>query len=624
MAVAEDNFFSYGRALPDPYKSYKTVSVASKYAPSKTGGGASTTLCPSIIKALHAVCACMDGSGKGAVGVVDHRCVAEYKSSVTEEEYHIVAYDSKTGLALASVYNTGTKNKEVYIMNRNNRDGAALLMAMFPEFDKDEEFHETFQAYYVEYAANFPNLDTAAELVGILCDNVYRRIKDKSCVAHVKTKVDIAGNFLRLTGGQLDSGEYKPKKVIAGEFCIFDDPKTKSNNSRPVEVVPFSEFVGQYNFHQRTFNEQEQMQIPELPLWYIIPKQAVQICKHVKETTGTQSRMRNFLMRGPAGTGKTWCSKAIAAACSLPYMKYTCSSDTEIYDFIGQFIPIADEGTKKQAAPNMEVQALQEMGGITYENVAKMLGIPDLTYLEYDPEGAYEKLTGETRGSVSITECVRLIFEKIMGKLTEIVKTASDGGQKFTYVETDFIRAIRNGYLVEIQEPTLITRPGVMVGLNSLLEQDGTITLPNGETIKRHPDTIVVITTNATYEGCRNLNQSMVDRMNLVLDVDAPTPEEMIQRTMSYTGETDEHQVSQMVDVVNKMIKHCRANNITDGCVGMRSLIDWAVSTRITGDPYESALHTIISKATSDEGDRQELITAILEQTYLPKEQYAV
>ena len=92
------------------------------------------------------------------------------ESIIVQTKVYIVDEEGVT----RDVYNAGTKNKEVYIMNRNNRDGAALLMAMFPEFDKDEEFHETFQAYYVEYAANFPNLDTAAELVGILCDNVYR------------------------------------------------------------------------------------------------------------------------------------------------------------------------------------------------------------------------------------------------------------------------------------------------------------------------------------------------------------------------------------------------------------------------------------------------------------------
>jgi hypothetical protein len=45
----------------------------------------------------------------------------------------------------------------------------------------------------------------------------------------------------------------------------------------------------------------------------------------------------------------------------------------------------------------------------------------------------------------------------------------------------------------------------------------------------------------------------------------------------------------------------------------MRSLIDWIISSEITGDIYESAIHTIISKATADEQDREALISAVLE-----------
>lgn len=116
---------------------------------------------------------------------------------------------------------------------------------------------------------------------------------------------------------------------------------------------------------------------------------------------------------------------------------------------------------------------------------------------------------------------------------------------------------------IEIQEPSTIVQPGVLVGLNSLLEQTGSITLPTGEIIERHPDAVVVVTTNVSYEGCRGMNQSVIDRMSLVRDVEMPTPEVMVQRAMSVTGATDEYQVSQMVQVVNDLAEYCRKNSIT-------------------------------------------------------------
>jgi midasin (ATPase involved in ribosome maturation) len=209
-----------------------------------------------------------------------------------------------------------------------------------------------------------------------------------------------------------------------------------------------------------------------------------------------------------------------------------------------------------------------------------------------------------------------VVLDIVTAKVQELSKSdesTKEKGQSFRYVETDFINALRNGFVVEIQEPTTIVQPGVMVGLNSLLEQDGSITLPTGEIIKRHPDAVVVVTTNVSYEGCRGMNQSIIDRMSLVRDVELPEPEVMVQRAMSVTGATDELMVSDMVKVVNDMADYCRKNSITDGSVGMRSLIDWIVSTEITGDVYSSALQTIVSKATADEDDREALIATVLE-----------
>ena len=143
--------------------------------------------------------------------------------------------------------------------------------------------------------------------------------------------------------------------------------------------------------------------------------------------------------------------------------------------------------------------------------------------------------------------------------------------------------------------------------------------MPTGEVIRRHPDAVVVVTTNVSYEGCRGMNQSIIDRMNLVRDVDLPAPEVMVQRAMSVTGATDEYEVSEMVKVVDSMAKYCQSHGISDGNVGMRSLIDWIMSSMVTENPYESALYTIISKATSDEADRCALIENVLDPVFSPK-----
>ena len=620
MSVSINNLFNYSRSLPVPFDTMtnKKVKVASMY-----GAKTESTLCGSVIKAVHAMCRCMNGTGEGAVGQIDtNKSVAEYKSSVGPDAYHLVVFDAASGSALASVYDKNTELIEQYVAHPSQRDGAAIFFALMPFLMSDAEFDETFQEYYDQFIAGYPDMAKATESMAILCDNAYRRIKDDTCPAHINITVDKSGNLMRVSQGQLDSGSFVPTSVTAGEFTIFAKTGPAVIKKAGV-VVEHTDFVGKYPLTPgRTLSALELSLIPKLPEWYIIPPEVVDICKHAQKTTGRPMQMRNFLLRGPAGTGKTMGAKAIAAGLGLPYMKYTCSANTEIFDFTGMIFPETDAVSTGSSELDREREILKSMGGISYANVAKLLRLPDLDDMDYDPAGVYQALTGVENLAATVQDCMSVVLEKVTEKVQALSKRAENrqsSGQNYTYVETDFVKALKHGYLVEVQEPSTIIQPGVLVGLNSLLEQEGSITLPTGEIIRRHPDTVVIVTTNVSYEGCRQMNQSVVDRMSLVKDINLPEPEVMVQRAMAVTGCADEYLVSQMVQVVNDMADYCRKNSITDGACGMRSLIDWVISAEISGDPYLSAKYTVISKATADEEDREALITTILDPMFAPK-----
>lgn len=620
MSVSINNLFNYSRSLPVPFDTMtnKKVKVASMY-----GTKTESTLCGSVIKAVHAMCRCMNGTGEGAVGQIDtNKSVAEYKSSVGPDAYHLVVFDAASGSALASVYDKNTELIEQYVAHPSQRDGAAIFFALMPFLMSDAEFDETFQEYYDQFIAGYPDMAKATESMAILCDNAYRRIKDDTCPAHINITVDKSGNLMRVSQGQLDSGSFVPTSVTAGEFTIFAKTGPAVIKKAGV-VVEHTDFVGKYPLTPgRTLSALELSLIPKLPEWYIIPPEVVDICKHAQKTTGRPMQMRNFLLRGPAGTGKTMGAKAIAAGLGLPYMKYTCSANTEIFDFTGMIFPETDAVSTGSPELDREREILKSMGGISYANVAKLMRLPDLDDMDYDPAGVYQALTGVENLTATVQDCMSVVLEKVTEKVQALSKRAENrqsSGQNYAYVETDFVKALKHGYLVEVQEPSTIIQPGVLVGLNSLLEQEGSITLPTGEIIRRHPDTVVIVTTNVSYEGCRSMNQSVVDRMSLVKDIELPEPEVMVQRAMAVTGCADEYLVSQMVQVVNDMADYCRKNSITDGACGMRSLIDWVISAEISGDPYLSAKYTVISKATADEEDREALITTILDPMFAPK-----
>ena len=620
MSVSIANLFNYSRSLPPPFDTItnKKIKVASVY-----GEKTESTLCATVIKAVHAFCRCMNGSGEGAVGMVDgQKSAAEYKSAAGPDAYHLVVFDSATGNLLASVYDKNTEVIEQYTAHSSQRDGAALLFAMMPMLLSDSEFDEHLQSYNDQMNAGYTDMKQATEDMAILCDNAYRRIKDDTCPAHIPVSLDKSGNLMRVSQTQLDSGVFTPTSVIAGEFTIF--AKTgPAVISKATTVIEHSDFIGKYQLNAgRKLSALEMSLVPKLPEWYIIPVEVADICKHAQATTGKPTQMRNFLLRGPAGTGKTMGAKAIAAGLGLPYMKYTCSAGTEIFDFVGMVFPETDSVSTGDIELDRERELLKSMGGINYANVAKLMHLPDLDDMDYDPAGVYQMLTGVENPGATSQDCMGIVLDKVTEKVQALSKRGENPGgssQTYTYLETDFIKALKHGYVIEVQEPSTIMQPGVLVGLNSLLEQEGSITLPTGEIIQRHPDAVVIVTTNVSYEGCRNMNQSVVDRMSLVEDIELPAPEVMVQRAMAVTGCADEYLVSQMVQVVNDMADYCRKNSITDGSCGMRSLIDWIVSTEISGDPYVSAKYTVISKATADEEDRESLISTVLEPIFAPK-----
>ena len=321
--------FNYNRPLPEPFDklSGKKVKVSSKY-----GDGTEATLSATVIKAVHAYHKCRFRTAEGALGMIDTRSVAEYKSSAGADSYHLVVYDMTTGNILAGVYDKSTETFETYTVGNKARDGAAVLFAMIPALMEDDEFSEQMAVYGEAMNDGFPDVNAAKECMAILCDNAYRRIDNDACAAPVKLKLDTSGNLTRISPTQLDSGSFTPKIVTAGEFSIF-----AHNAAAPVftpdAAVEHSDFVGQYILNEdRGLSPHELNLVPTLEPWYILPAQVIDICKHTLASTGKPSQMRNFLLRGPAGTGKTEGAKAIAAGLGLPYVKYTCSANTEIYD----------------------------------------------------------------------------------------------------------------------------------------------------------------------------------------------------------------------------------------------------------------------------------------------------
>lgn len=569
MGVFAGYFYGFDKpkSIPSPFD---TVSQVGNGITSNLSNGASSSrLSGPMLKALLRWCKIRTEDFAGAVGIKDGCVVTEYVSSIAGQT-HLVFYNPTTGDCLTGVYDTKAKTMADYKIEQkkgSGKDGTAIFLALIPELMKNSEFEEHIKALQSQYDLGIPDMYSFIYSGRILCDNIYRQI-EKGIIA-LSTNCLSAKKF---SLNSISNGDYLPDTILRGQFSVFNNGIT-ANIPSSTSTTKKVEFAGKFS-SGRVLTAEEEKLVPTMPNWYICPEEVLVICKHVQKTTNTPQPMRNFMLRGPAGTGKTKAAQAVASGLHLPYVKFTCSANTEIYDFHGQMLPV-------ESKKGCDVS---------------------LSDIWFDPEGAWESLTGEKKADVTSDEVFEM-YKQLCG---------NGENTQFRYTETDFLLALKNGWVIEIQEPTVILQQGVLVGLNSLLENDGSIRLMTGEIIHRHPDAVVIISTNVDYEGCREMNQSVTDRMNLVIDMDLPPLSVIKARAMSVTGFSDNAMADKMIRVLDEMNNYAKENNM-EVVIGIRSLIDWMASTLITEDAYASALTTIVSKSSSDKEFRQGLITTCLD-----------
>lgn len=579
-------------SLPEPFDSVANNISTAHYSIYCTTATKKSTLHGPALSAILAYLE-MDTSlspastSECAIGTQGDKIVAEYRSRT--KEIHVVVFNRKNGKFNVGRFDDITSSPRVYSLKDGNQTGTALFFSLIPEAMKDDEFKENYDLLGKCKNDGFSDMATAEKAAFILCDNLYRRIESADAVpaAAIRLSIPATGNLSPLTPMNLNKNAYSPSSILFGTFQIL----TGTSHTAAAIAPSKNDFINHFPLSERTFTPEEQLLIPKIEDWYVIPPEVVTICKHAQLTTNGIQPMRNFMMRGPAGTGKTEGAKAIAAGIGLPYLYYTCSANTEIYDFLGQMLPETEDNSFSQKE------------------------YPSLMDIQMDPPSAYKKLTGIYDENVIDTEVYNKLLE-VMEQDAKALATENSSGQRFRYVETPLITAIRNGYLIEIQEPTVIANPGVLVGLNALLDRCASITLTTGEVIHRHPDTVVVITTNNNYAGCRDMNQSVISRMNLIMDIEAPDVDTLAERTMKVTGCTDKSLVTDMAASVQEISERCKETMINDGSCGVRELISWVQSYMVCGNVLEAAKYTILSSVSGDPENRADILSSCLEQKF--------
>ena len=471
---------------------------------------------------------------------------------------------------------------------QNTQQMIVVMLCLFQKFMENSEFNDFYQLGKNLFERDLTmhtvwdptEVDTLVTVMATLTSNAVCRVMDYNTAELCEKGSGIANNaangVTKPTQAQLDA--CKEVDWVAGKAQTFF---VVSNSGAALQNAK------EYYLTQKEYEGEELKRMEAIPSWYVMPKFVIKLARKIKFSTNFVLPIRTALIESPAGLGKTEACKALSALLNLPYSTTVCNADSEIFDFLGQVFPVGSDKA------------------ITVSEIGKELGV-SIDDIEFDPKDAYFRLTGKKKDSV--------VLEDVYAEYTQAVlnfysKNVSTNG--FTYVESELIKACRHGWLHEIQEPKVIRRPGVLVGLNELLTNQGTINLPTGEVLKKNTNTVIIMTTNKDYAGCDSLNASVISRNADYIKLDGLTEDELVERAFGVTG-LDRKWLQKMAKTVVKGQEYLYDNEIKDGVIGPRELFAWASSVKIMGDfegqiteelIVEEAYDSLINKVSQNDDD---------------------
>lgn len=196
----------------------------------------------------------------------------------------------------------------------------------------------------------------------------------------------------------------------------------------------------------------------------------------------------------------------------------------------------------------------------------------------------------------------------LLGKPISLGVTG-EGDGKIVYTETELTKAIKNGWVIEIQEAFVVKETAVHQIFNSLFDGTELVQLPDGSMITPHPNFIAVFTTNVSYEGCNAMNQSLISRNQFVAEIQLPSKEETISRLktqLNWPESKSTEAIDLAVQCMQKINEFLQEENLEDGSCDFRCIKDWLQmylaynEVGIKKSLLDLADYCIIPKATLD------------------------
>lgn len=529
------------------------------------------------------------------VGVSDTRYVCERK--LDEYTYDLV-YFSKTektkegNMLLVAGKVTKCEDTIVSIEEYDLKDrvGTAVLGSLFPLFMKNDEFKTLYQQYHYSRGEFFIEHDIVDQncacsehmayednlKLALLSDNAYRHLINDTY--QVGTEVETTTLFANDPVFTEGIASWSAPFDIIAEATISATQQPGKIYKMPVEWE---------------YSEEEKKLIPQIDNY--VWNEEIEVI-----TTAIDVGEKNIILFGGAGTGKSVTTQKVGELYGLPWMQYSMTHETETIDVLAKYVPNTG-GEPDQAvidailAEPKPYRSIPEPGQLAYGAFSDL----------------YYELTGEIKTDADRVDVMEAYNKALLFDAQQklrIEQARKTGGTAFTLIESNIVKAIKYGYVIEIEEGNLAN---VLSGVNSLLDPErGYAVLENGEVIYRHPNCIIIMTMNPSYEGTREINEAVKDRFGIKIYIDELDKRQLIDRVKAKGTSLKDTLIEKMADVIIAVNHYKNANGYSEGVCGLRTFLKWVKLTEaMDGDYQKAMMHTVLTSCSMNAEIMEEIYT---------------
>lgn len=531
------------------------------------------------------------------IGESDNRYVCERR--LEDGTYDLLYFSKNEKTSSGSILLVGgnvTKNEDgtmsVKEYDLKDRVGTTVVGALFPLFTTSEEFDLLLdsyrfdrQEYFTKNSLEKSQLTCSVNMdeekcrdLALLSDNAYRHMINDSY--NVGMEVEVSKLFTS-------------DPVFTEEVISWTDPfdlivtagATIASTQQPgiIYQMPVA----------WEYSEEEKELIPHIDN-YVWNEEINVITKAIDVGE------KNIILFGGAGTGKSITTKKVAELYGVPWMQFSMTHETETIDVLGKYVPNT-EGVPDQ-------QAIDKI----MSEPKPYRSIPDPGQLAYGAfSDLYSELTGEIKPSADRVDVMEAYNKAILFEAQQklrVEQARKTSSNAFTFIESNIVKAIKNGYVIEIEEGNLAN---VLSGVNSLLDPErGFAVLENGEVIHRHPNCIIIMTMNPSYEGTREINEAVKDRFGIKIYIDELHKSQLIERVKAKGTTLNDNLIDKMANVIIAVNDYKNANGYSEGVCGLRTFLKWVkLSEAMDGDYQKAMMHTVLTSCSMNAEIMEDIYT---------------